>query len=88
MFRQSKDSSSILGLGASPDGGTTWLLPRLVGSQRARKFFFGNEVWSANESLQAGAVDEVTQLEKLIRDLLKWLRIGEGGRTAVGLLSS
>tara|TARA_B100000424_G_scaffold107117_1_gene80607 strand:- start:2425 stop:3225 length:801 start_codon:yes stop_codon:yes gene_type:complete len=63
---KAKIAAAFFGLGASPDGGTTWLLPRLVGSQRARKFFFGNEVWSANESLQAGAVDEVTQLEKLI----------------------
>tara|TARA_B100000575_G_scaffold60991_1_gene46405 strand:- start:53816 stop:54652 length:837 start_codon:yes stop_codon:yes gene_type:complete len=61
-----KIAAAFFGLGASPDGGTTWLLPRLVGSQRTRRFFFGNEVWSADESLEAGAVDEVVQSESLI----------------------
>lgn len=63
---KAKVAAAFFGLGASPDGGTTWLLPRLVGSQRARKFFFNNEVWSAEESLEAGAVDEVSQSELLI----------------------
>ena len=40
---QAKISTAFFGLGASPDGGTTWLLPRLVGSQISRKFFFNNE---------------------------------------------
>jgi len=33
-----KLAAAFFSLGLSPDGGTTWLLPRLVGSQRARKF--------------------------------------------------
>ncbi len=35
-------AASYAGMGLSPDGGTTWLLPRLVGEQRARQFFFVN----------------------------------------------
>ena len=58
-------------MGASPDGGTTWLLPRLVGSQRTKKFFFNNEVWSAKEALEFGAIDEVTSTEDLLERSIK-----------------
>ena len=44
----------------------TWLLPRLVGNQIARKFFFNSEVWSAEQALEYGAVDELTNSEQLI----------------------
>ena len=37
-----KMAASYSGMGLSPDGGTTWLLPRLVGDQIARRFFFEN----------------------------------------------
>ena len=50
-------AASYAGMGLSPDGGTTWLLPRLVGEQHARRFFFGNEVWTAGEAHEAGAID-------------------------------
>ena len=33
-----KMAASYSGIGLSPDGGTTWLLPRLVGEQTARRF--------------------------------------------------
>ncbi|GIR76651.1 MAG: 2-(1,2-epoxy-1,2-dihydrophenyl)acetyl-CoA isomerase [Candidatus Poseidoniales archaeon] len=50
-------AASYAGMGLSPDGGTTWLLPRLVGEQRARRFFMGNEIWSGEEAHQFGAID-------------------------------
>lgn len=61
-----KLAAAFFSLGLSPDGGTTWLLPRLVGSQRARKFFFENETWTGEEALEAGAVDEVAEQEQLV----------------------
>ena len=68
---QAKIAAAFFGLGASPDGGTTWLLPRLVGSQISRKFFFNNEVWTAKEALEFGAVDEITSSEGLIERSIK-----------------
>ena len=50
-------AASYAGMGLSPDGGTTWLLPRLVGEQRARRFFMQNEVWSGDEAHEYGAID-------------------------------
>jgi len=63
---KTKMAASFFSLGLSPDGGTTWLLPRLVGYQRARKFFFNNEVWSAEQALEYGAADEIVQPDELL----------------------
>jgi len=61
-----KIAASYAGIGLSPDGGTTWLLPRLVGEQSARRFFFENQIWNATESLNYGAIDEIVADESLI----------------------
>ena len=62
-----KMAASYSGMGLSPDGGTTWLLPRLVGSQVSRRFFFENSIWSAQQALENGAVDELVDSDELIQ---------------------
>lgn len=66
-----KMAASYAGMGLSPDGGTTWLLPRLVGDQIARRFFFENEIWSAEKANQFGAIDTIVDEESLIESALK-----------------
>ena len=61
-----KIAASYSGMGLSPDGGTTWLLPRLVGNQVSRRFFFENSIWNAQQSLDFGAVDEIVESENLL----------------------
>lgn len=63
---QAKLASAFFKLGLSPDGGTTWLLPRLVGNQITKRFFFNDEIWSGEEALNVGAVDEVVPEKDLI----------------------
>ena len=63
---EAKLAAAFFKLGLSPDGGTTWLLPRLVGNQATRRFFFNDETWSGTEALEKGAVDEVTSPDELI----------------------
>jgi len=58
--------SAFFRLGLSPDGGSTWLLPRLVGVQRARTFLFNDETWDATTALEVGAVDEVVDSGELL----------------------
>ncbi len=58
-------AASYAGMGLSPDGGTTWLLPRLVGEQRARRFFMQNEVWSGREAHEYGAIDVLVEPDSL-----------------------
>jgi 2-(1,2-epoxy-1,2-dihydrophenyl)acetyl-CoA isomerase len=59
-------AASYAGMGLSPDGGTTWLLPRLVGEQRARRFFMSNEIWSGREAHDYGAIDVLVEQESLM----------------------
>ena len=61
-----KMAASYSGMGLSPDGGTTWLLPRLVGDQPARRFFFENEIWNAQQATEHGAIDAVVDSDRLI----------------------
>tara|TARA_B100001121_G_scaffold306477_1_gene326005 strand:- start:335 stop:1135 length:801 start_codon:yes stop_codon:yes gene_type:complete len=69
-------AAAFFSLGISPDGGSTWLLPRLVGYQRARRFFFDNEVWTGEQALEYGAVDELVNsgnlLNRSIEIATKW----------------
>lgn len=59
-------AASYFRIGLSPDGGSTWLLPRLIGYQRAKQFFFNNEVMDAEEAFVTGAVDELVADDKLL----------------------
>ena len=63
---KAKMAASYSGMGLSPDGGTTWLLPRLVGDQISRRFFFENEIWDAEQCLTVGAIDALVEDENLI----------------------
>jgi 2-(1,2-epoxy-1,2-dihydrophenyl)acetyl-CoA isomerase len=69
-----KLAAAFFSLGLSPDGGTTWLLPRLVGTQRAKKFFFNNEIWSSQLALDNGAIDEVCDDEEIIHKSIEIAR--------------
>ncbi len=76
---EAKLASAFFSLGLPPDGGMTWLLPRLVGNQAAKRFFFNGETWSAEQALEKGAVDEIIESDELLnravevaRDWGKW----------------
>lgn len=81
-----KLAAAFFKLGLSPDGGTTWLLPRLVGNQATRRFFFNDETWSGDEALEKGAVDEVVSQDNLVvravelaSDWGQWSKISRSG---------
>jgi len=81
-----KLAAAFFKLGLSPDGGTTWLLPRLVGNQATRRFFFNDEIWSGDEALEKGAVDEVVSQDNLVvravelaSDWGQWSKISRSG---------
>jgi len=59
-------AAAYAGMGLSPDGGATWLLPRLVGVQVARRFFLDNGMWTAEEAFAHGAVDHIVSEEELL----------------------
>ena len=81
-----KLAAAFFKLGLSPDGGTTWLLPRLVGNHATRRFIFNDETWSGEEALGKGAVDEVVSQDDMVNravelasDWGQWSKISRSG---------
>ena len=52
-------TSAYTAAGLSPDGGLTWLLPRLVGQRRAQELVLTNRTLDAHEALAWGLVTQV-----------------------------
>jgi 2-(1,2-epoxy-1,2-dihydrophenyl)acetyl-CoA isomerase len=68
--------------GLSPDGGSTWTLPRLVGVRRATELMLLNERLSAAQALELGLVSRVVpdaELEAAVDDLASRLAAGPTG---------
>ncbi len=62
MSIASRSSSFTLGyatVGLTPDAGTTWLLPRAVGFQKARELIVTNRTVPADEALSIGLISHV-----------------------------
>jgi len=49
----------------SPDAGASWHLPRLIGSEQAKRLLFLDELWSAERALAVGLVGEVVADDQL-----------------------
>ena len=72
---QARMAASYAGMGLSPDGGTTWLLPRYVGEQVARRFFLGNQIWTGQEAHEHGAIDTIVPQNELMPTAIAWARM-------------
>ncbi len=71
--------------GLSPDGSSTWFLPRLVGFRRAKELALTNRMLGAAEAMELGIVDRVAPDEELIAEAEKQAhRFAEGPTGAYG----
>jgi 2-(1,2-epoxy-1,2-dihydrophenyl)acetyl-CoA isomerase len=68
-FRVAADSArfqcAYTRMAICPDAGGSWLLPRIIGLEQAKRFAFTAEFWSAAEALARGLVTEVHPAEAL-----------------------
>ena len=53
-------------VGLSPDGGSTYHLPRLVGLRKAQELMFTNRVLSADEACEWGLINKVLHADELL----------------------
>lgn len=59
--RNSRFNPAYVGLGASPDGGISWMLPRLLGLRAARRLLMLGETPDAETALDLGLIDVIAK---------------------------
>lgn len=78
--------SAFLAIGAIPDLGTAFLLPRLVGLGRARELILTNRAVGAEEARVMGLVTEVVPSEELMTRALEYAhRLASGPSVSIAL---
>ena len=72
--------------GIAPDAGGAYLLPRLIGPQKAKElFFFGDDV-PATEAERMGLVNRVVPRDRLMAEVGAWAaRLAAGPTKAIGV---
>ena len=63
--QKAKFTSAYTKIGLTPDGSTTWFLPRLIGHRRTKELYLLNRVLSADEAMAWGLVNRVVAPEDL-----------------------
>jgi 2-(1,2-epoxy-1,2-dihydrophenyl)acetyl-CoA isomerase len=64
-------TSAYTRIGFSPDGSSTWFLPRLIGRRRAMELYLTNRTLTAHEALDWGLVNRVVPAADLITEVGK-----------------
>jgi 2-(1,2-epoxy-1,2-dihydrophenyl)acetyl-CoA isomerase len=81
----SRISLAYTGVGLTPDGGTSFLLPRAVGAKRASELILTNRALSAAEALEWGLVNQVVADAEVFDAALKLAgKLAAGPRAAFG----
>ncbi|MFE2555092.1 enoyl-CoA hydratase/isomerase family protein [Streptomyces sp. NPDC059352] len=72
--------------GLVPDGGGAYLLPRLIGPQRAKELMFFGDALPAAEAKEMGLVNRVVPAEDLAKTAREWAeRLAQGPTRALAL---
>ncbi|MEU9862950.1 enoyl-CoA hydratase-related protein [Streptomyces sp. NPDC047971] len=72
--------------GLVPDGGGAYLLPRLIGPQRAKELMFFGDAVTAQEARELGLVNRVVPAEELEKTAREWAeRLAQGPTRALAL---
>lgn len=72
--------------GLAVDGGSGWLLPRIVGLQKAKELAFFGEIISAAEAQELGLVNRVVAVDALDKFVDDWAgRLASGPTIALSL---
>lgn len=63
---QARFSARFAAIGLTPELSSSWLLPRLIGLQRAKEMMLTGRIWSADEARDLGLVREVVEPDELL----------------------
>src|SRR6195256_4967488 len=67
----SKFNLAYTGVGLTPDGGTSFLLPRTIGVKRTMELMLLNRVLAASEALEWGLVNSVVEDSQVLDEALR-----------------
>ena len=71
------------GIGATADGGSTYLLPRLIGQARTMELYLDNPVLDARRALELGLVSRIVPTGELAQQCMQWAqRLAQGPTVA------
>jgi 2-(1,2-epoxy-1,2-dihydrophenyl)acetyl-CoA isomerase len=83
---RAKLAEAFVSMGLVPDGGGTYLLPRLVGIARAAEMIFLGKPLTAAEALQWGLINRVVPNAELEKAAWEWAEeLAKGPTLAIGL---
>ena len=78
-------TSAYTKIGLSPDGSSTYFLPRLIGTRRTAELYLTNRVLSAQEALDWGLINQVapadqfrTEVDQLVSKITKGATLAHG----------
>ena len=88
-LRVASDSARFLmayaNIGATADGGSTYLLPRMIGTARAMELYLSDQPIGAQRALDLGLVNQVFPAAELERSTLEFAaRLAQGPTVAYG----
>ena len=63
---QARFSARFAAIGLTPELASSWMLPRLIGLQRAKEMMLTGRIWGAEEARELGLVREVLEPEELL----------------------
>lgn len=78
---RSKFICSYTNVGFSPDCGGTWLMPRIIGLEAAKRFAYTGDLWMADVALQNRMVSHVSPGDTLWDDTLAFAQKLASGPT-------
>jgi 2-(1,2-epoxy-1,2-dihydrophenyl)acetyl-CoA isomerase len=82
VAESTKFNLAYAGIGLSPDGGSTYFLPRHVGLKRATEIFMTGRTMNASEVLDLGLVNRVVPDEDLLSEARTFAQMLAMGPTA------
>ena len=87
-FRYASDRAKFIcsytNVGYNPDCGGTWLMPRVIGLEAAKRLAFTGELWTADVALENRLVSHVSDPDRLWDDTLEFAqRLASGPTVAI-----